>query len=544
MGRTSTLTAVLATMTAVLMLFVLVPAAALGQSTAAMANPFGYSGPHVKVPCGASIQSAISAAPTGATILLATCTYSGALTIDKSLTITGAGAGKTIITSPPSSDPATFGNPWTIVIGDAASVTLSGFTLLVTLQCIVFFAPGFAYAGGGIGVGGSANLTFDSAVVTTTGETEGASCSGGEMSYGTGVGFGLDWVTGSPTASELAGTGTVSGVTISGFGFDGVGVSIGGQFDSSASYALISNDQISTSADDAVGFPAISLGYGSTSNFATIVDNTLSGLLSPECTVLPCALIDVEGGSSASISRNTLTGMTEWVGILVGPGSTASIAHNSILTGLSGFGIELDGGTASIVRNSIVAAEFGWGIVLFGTTATITSNVISGIVGVTSDAGIAMYSSSATITFNSIGVFECEFDPAAAGYNCGPSPVTQINDLGILDFSDAGLGTTIENNLVFQTDIGILLLESMGPCTGCVVKDNLLVNNVDYGLGGLDGDYSFGPNLVVGGLYGVGSIAADIDTTVTLSHVAIVGPSVRSFDIESDYGYVATIVGT
>lgn len=527
MPHTSTLAGVVVMAIAAMMTLVVLSGGVAGQSTVlrfSATHQIGSTDPSLKVPCGGSIQGAINGAHSGETILLAACTYTQQFTVDKSVTITGSGVGKTTIESPAAVGPDAFGNLWTIEIGHGASVTLSEFTLLETLQCIPL-APApfsFPYAGGGIGVGGSATLDLQSAVITTSGGSEGAGCPGGVTSYGTGVGFGLDYALGGhpPSASKLVGTGEVFGVSISGFGFDGAAVSIGGQLDSPAgSSALISNDRIFTSADDVDDVAGISLGYGNNASSATVQDSVLSGQLSYDQYV-----IDVESGSSATIDGNAIVGMPDGAAIDVAGGSTASIAENSI-----------------------VAAEGGEGIILDGGTATITSNLITGITGIVSGAGIYMIDSSATISFNSIGIFECEYVPPAAPYVCGPSPVNQfqeLQDFGILDYGDAGLGTTIANNYVFQTDIGIFLLESGGACPGCVVEDNLLVNNVDYGLGGFDGDYSFGPNSVVGGLYGVGAIAADIDTTVTLAHVSIIGESVGPFYIESDYGYTATIVGT
>jgi hypothetical protein len=478
--------------------------------------------PTLKVPSQySSIQKAIQAAHSGATILVAPGTYVEQLTIDKSVTIIGAGVGKTVIQSPANLNPDGFGNPWTIEIGNGATVTLSGFTLRVTLQCILLsgLPPiGVAhthigvYAGGGIGVGGSAVLNLESAVVTTTGATEGSACGSspaGEMSYGTGVDFGLDYVTGFPPASELVGTGTVSGVNISGFGFGGPGVSIGGQANSPAgSNAVVSNDQITTSADDA-GYddtpsntaPAISVGFGGNPGSATIVGNVLSGLLS-----ISTDVIDVVSGSSAYI------------------------AHNSILVGPEEDAIVISSSSTTITLNSIAGSttDFSGGIILFG--------------------------SSATVSFNALSNFECEFNPATVltlfGLTCGPSDATQAQVLAIGDFFDAGLGTVIENNLVSDADVGISLDEG---CPGCVVKGNVVINSPDYGLAGYDGSYSFLQDLVVGGLYGVASIAVVANTTVTLSHVVFVGQSVAPppYYYENDcflfFGYTCstpTIVGT
>ncbi len=473
----------------------------------ASATLFNSSG--VKVPCGGNLQNAINAAHSGATISLSACTYVQQLTIDRSINIVGAGAGRTIIQSPTTLKPDAFGNPWTIELGHAATVTLSGFTVVVTLQCVIsspYAANGFqrGYAGGGIGVGGGAFLNLQSATLTTTGAAEGASCDlgAGFMSYGTGVAFGLDYVVGSPPAPALVGLGTLSGVTISGFGFGGASVSVGGGVDSPAgSSALISNTEVIAGADDcgpAAGWgPAVSVGQGANASSAAIVDNTLTGLPG---------------------SCNT--------GVIVGYGSSAYIAHNTIRVQPYGSGILVgDSGSATILYNSIVGSTTG----------------LSG-------SGIELYDGTATIAFNVIGDSECEYNATwVAEGLCGPSFANQYQVAGIMDIFDPGLGTTIESNMVFNTDIGV---ELYGGCDGCVVRGNTLVNSVDYGLEGADGSYAFLQNWIVGGSYGVAAIAFTVNTTVTLSHVVMVGQSVVPFYYENDclslwgYSCTDTIVGT
>jgi hypothetical protein len=471
----------------------------------ALSGPFHAA---LKVPSHyPTIGSAIGAAHPGDTIVVAPGTYVEQLTIDKSVNIVGAGVGKTIIESPAVLSVDALGNLWAIEIGHAATVMLSGLTLVVSLQCIIYPGlatptPPVAYAGGGIGVGGSASLYLQSAVVTTAGGSEGAACGGpspttaGFQSFGTGVDFGLDYLTGSPSAAALLGFGAVSGVKISGFGFGGSGVSVGGGANSPpGSYALISNDQIITPSDDCgpdsgIG-PAISVGVGGSASSATIVGNTLTGMPG---------------------SCNT--------GIIAYYGSSAYIASNTIEVQPFGAGITLGLSTATILFNSIMGSTTG----------------VSGW-------GILMEGSSATIAFNRIGNFECDYYSVWAGLGlCGPSFESQIAAPGIADVSDAGLGTTIANNLVFNTDVGIELGEG---CPGCVVKGNVVMNSFDYGLAGIDGSYSFLQNTAVGGTYGVGTIAYSADTTVTLVHVAIVSPSVAPYYYEVDFtGGTATISGT
>ncbi len=438
--------------------------------------------PTLKVPSQfPTIQSAINAATSGDTILVAPGTYVEQLTIDKSVTITGSGIGTTIVQSPAVLAPDAFGNPWTIELGNAATVTLSGFTLLVTLQCIISMPAAHApilFAGGGIGVGGSAILNLSSAAVTTAGGTEGAKCRGpspgtaGFLSFGTGVDFGLDTVTGSPPANELIGTGTISGATISGFGFGGDDVAIGGLADSPAgSSALLTHDQMATSLDF---------------NFNT----------------------DFSGG---------------------GAGGAAIRAR--------------PGNSASVVDNLIMAGPFGVAIEVIGSSASITSNTITGSTSTTSEFAVVLFDSSATISFNQITNFECEFNATFMAQGlCGPNFAKQIGIFGIFDILPAP-GTSIEHNMVSHTDTGIGLV---GNCVvGCVVTDNELIDNVDYGLTGVNGNITFLRNLVVGGLYGVASIAFSVSTAVTLSNVLIVNPSVAPFYFEVDCKRcTAKIVGT
>jgi parallel beta-helix repeat protein len=533
---------------------------ALVLAPGARASPTPFYSSAVKVPCGGNIQNAINAAPPGGTILLAPCTYVQQLTIDKSVNIVGAGPGKTIIQSPTTLKPDAFGNPWTIELGSAATVALSGFTVLVTPQCIISSPyeavnalPG--YAGGGLGVGGSASLNLQSAVVTTTGQTEGGSCDSGAgfMSYGTGIGMGLDYVTGTPPANQLVGFGTVSGVTVSGFGFGGPDIAVGGAANSPAgSSALISNDRISVIGNT---LPletcpcawGISVGFGGNASSATIVHNVVTG--TPGTTFFPIQIgtgsYPGGTGSSAYIGGNWITGGGWADGVTVTLSSSATITGNSIAE--FGTGPDYDGvflasaGPATVTYNSIRMTSFdGIGIVdLSSSPATIEFNSITG--PAVDGVGIQLDATSATVEYNSVSQMECEYNPTLGG-PCGPDWLTQYAGYGIIDYSDAGLGTTIANNLIFSNDVGILLWSG---CPGCVVKDNILVNNLDYGLAGLDGTYSSSQTSVVGGLYGVAAIAWTADTTVTLSQVVLVGQSVAPFYYEVDFtGGTATIVGT
>ena len=446
-----------------------------------------------------TIQGAINAAHPCDTILVAPGTYIGQLTIDKSINLVGSGAWSTIVQGPAVVTPDAFGSPWMIELGAGATVSITGVTVLVTLQCIIGPGPsGVLYAGGGIGVGGSAYLNLQSAVVTTTGGTEGAACGGpspttsGTLSYGDGIAFGLDYVVGSPSASALIGSGQVTGVTVSGFGYSGEAIGIGGHVDSAAgSSATISYDKLTISSDATGDYSLLDVGGSLEPCSATIVHSVLM--------------------SSPEVTPNDIT---------VAGGSSVYVAYNSILAGWAGIGVAVAGSSATILYNSII-----------GPTSTF------------GETGVGVFEGgTATVSYNTIGQFECAYDPALleAGV-CGPNYLTQYQLAGIwLDGSGTVAAT---NNLIYATDAGFLMVDGCSP--NCVVQNNVITNSYDYGLAGIDGSYSIGPNLIIGGAYGVAAIAYSVDTAVTLSHVVMVGPTVAPFYYEVDFtGGTATITGT
>ena len=495
----------------------------------ARASPTPLGSTTVKVPCGASIQAAINAAHSGETILLAPCTYVQQLTIDKSVNIVGAGTGKTIIQSPAVLTTDVYGNSWTIELGNAAAVSVSGVTVLVTLQCLVVNPlTGLPYASGGIGVGGSASLNLESAVVTTTGLAEGATCTGGVSTYGTGVDFGLDYVVGTPSASALLGYGEVSQVTVSGFGFGGAGVEVGGLADAPAgSYALISQSTIFLSANANPGLAAVCVGCGGSANTATIDHDIVDGQAATYADAVAST-----GGSSVAVTRSTILGSTGGCGVCASFSGLATVEYSTVLAGVGGAG--LFGGYGG----SLVALH---DLILGNTSASIPFGLLS--VGV-----YLVFAQSATVSDNTIGQFECEYSPTYVSDGlCGPDWATQFQAAAIDNIAGSP-GPFIEtNNLIYSSDVGVF---SWDGCSQCTVTGNVVVDPVDYGLDGIDGSYSFGPDVIIGGMYGVASIAYTASTTVSLSHVVMIGQSVGSFYYENDcltlwgYSCTDTIVGT
>jgi hypothetical protein len=259
--------------------------------------------------------------------------------------------------------------------------------------------------------------------------------------------------------------------------------------------------------------------------------------------------VQITNGAAVTLSRFTIISTVPFgAGISVTGASSAVVSFNKVeAIGVNGFGVVVDlASVATITWNEIIATTaptdgYEIGVFLNAAQATISHNAIEGPGGI----GVWLYAdSSATISYNSISQFECAYNAAAlAAGLCGPSFAAQLQGGGILDGGDAGLGTTISNNVISSTDVGVGLF---GGCPGCVVKNNLVAGSFDYGLVGSDGTYTFSQNLVIGGMYAVGSIAVTIDTSVTLSHVLMFGQSVppppyyyedACFEI---YGYTCT----
>jgi Right handed beta helix region len=228
----------------------------------------------------------------------------------------------------------------------------------------------------------------------------------------------------------------------------------------------------------------------------------------------------------------TLSGLTVLAtnpggaGVLVTDGSSALVFASKVVAGPNGEAIEVAGSSSATVTGNLIVATANptdaneAGVFAFDSSwVTITHNVIMGPGG----AGVYLDSSSAMISNNLISQFGCGYNASqlAAGL-CGPNFATQFQGVGVADIGDAGLGTTISNNVIASTDVGVSLLSG---CPGCVVKNNLIVGSADYGLAGTDGSYSFAQDLVIGGAYAVGSIAFSVNTVVTLSGVVMVGQS-------------------
>jgi parallel beta helix pectate lyase-like protein len=265
---------------------------------------------------------------------------------------------------------------------------------------------------------------------------------------------------------------------------------------------------------------------------------------SPSSLAVGSGIVEITNGATVSFTGFTVSFTVGGLAGVLVSGATATIYGNSIqgtTAGSIGVAVE-DSSVATITSNVVVATatptdagEFG--IFVEGSLATITLNSIEGPGGV----GVYLTASTATVEYNAISQFSCTYNQVLLTYGyCGPSWASQTQGGGIFDSGDAGIGTTIAYNVVSTADAGIGLDAN---CPNCVVKGNVILNSFDYGLACFDGACAFGPNIVIGGAYGVGAAAALAVTTVTLSHVLIIDPSVAPLYYENDYGQPPPTIG-
>jgi hypothetical protein len=281
----------LALTVAVLAVGMIVPLGAVhAASNAGADSPSALSPP-------SSLQSAINHATPGARILVGPGTFIEQLVINRSVTLVGAGVGQTILQSPVLLTPDYLGANHVVTIGHHADVTIKGFTIESSLQCVA--AP--YWDGGGIGIGGGAHLTLKDSLVTTTGSTAsvGAACmvagvAGLEIvGNGVDVGFNSPPLANGTPAWQLHGHADLERDVFFGFG-------------------------------DASNGPAVFVGDGSGSGSdVTLAHDTI---LSPSAS-LPFFLPDsyhaevmVTGGASASVVHSSILG---------GAGTCYGVALNS-----------------------------------------------------------------------------------------------------------------------------------------------------------------------------------------------------------------------
>ena len=311
-----------------------------------------------------TIQAAVDAANPGDIIKVAEGTYTENVNIDKSLTIIGAGAGKTIVDGNQAGSVFTIGasspnidvtlSSMTIIHGSGTTeygVTYGGGVLnfggLMVEGCTI--SDNSAYYGGGI-------ISFGTAIIKSSNILENSATWGG------GIGQGI-------MGSVVAKTLSVSDSTISGNSATGGGAGINNYLGS----ATVMNCVIS-------GNSANEIGGGINSGGAATVTVTVSG---------------------STISNNQATNHGGGIcndGIIVIAGTTIS----SNTASLTGGGIS-NSGTVTVTEDSLItsnSAAYGGGIYTQG-TGTVTGTTISSNTATQTGGGICS-DGAATLTDSTI----------------------------------------------------------------------------------------------------------------------------------------------
>jgi hypothetical protein len=434
-----------------------------------------------------TIQSAINAANSGDTVKVLPGTYTEQLFINKSISLIGSGAASTTINAPKKIIPDSFGVFWGVHVANRAMVTISGFTFSQSLQPYSGCISG-SFPCATIDVDGGATLHLASDVVGYSFLSNGLfvgfdNFSSEPLSIGhafvTGVDFELP-----PSATKDA-------------TFDGVYVADG-------SNAQVSNSRIVSQSNYAASSGGPSGGFTLAPNStASILHNTIIGGLAGYVSSDAHADISYNTIEPTSLSPFTANPGTNNVGIEVDPGSNVEINYNTII------------GSPYVIIGILLTAN-----------------------NVTADPTIA------DVSHNTISNFLCtEMTSRPAGY-CGPNSFTQQQNGGIIVFGIYLPQTTknriiITDNYLAKVDNGIGLGDAQNCCT---VSGNVIEKSTDYALTGLNGNYTFSNNKIVGSLYAVTAIAGAINTTVTMHDNDIQGVSLAPTYLQSIPPYATKVV--
>jgi Right handed beta helix region len=300
----------------------------------------------IGTPCLTVSYALTQAAASGDTINIAAGTFVEELTINKSVTLTGAGANSTIIKAPAALTvnaavpPGSGGQATTIVF-------VTGATTTVTMQTLHVQGPGTTTCGSigyGVFVGGGATLNYLNSRVTLTRDLA-PPLSG--CQNGTGIRFGA-------AATSQVGSGSVQNSTVETFQKNGITV------DNVGSNAAISgNTIIGEVPPPGIAQNGIQVSRGAT---ATITNNTVRN---EQCGAASCG---------PAFNQESATAI-----LLFNPGNT-TISSNTLTN--SDYGIILSNdalstATINVTNNTISNNRYG-GVLASGGTLNLTGNTISG----------------------------------------------------------------------------------------------------------------------------------------------------------------------
>jgi hypothetical protein len=348
----------------------------------------------VGTPCLTVAYALTQAAASGDTINIAAGTFVEELTINKSVTLTGAGANTTIIKAPAALTvnaavpPGSGGQATTIVF-------VTGATTTVTMQTLHVQGPGSATCGSigyGVFVGGGATLNYLNSRVTLTRDIA-PPLSG--CQNGTGIRFGA-------AVTSQVGSGSVQNSTVETFQKNGITV------DNVGSNATISgNTVIGEVPPPNIAQNGIQISRGAT---ATITNNTVRN---EQCGAASCgpalnqesatAILLFNPGNT-TISSNTLTNSDYGIILSNDVASTATInvSNNTISNNRYG-GVLASGGTLNLLGNTISGGAYG--VVATSYTGAVQSALINlsggNIVSGATTAGITVYDEDTADAFTS-----------------------------------------------------------------------------------------------------------------------------------------------
>jgi len=333
----------------------------------------------INVASGGSIQTAINAANAGDTIVVATGTFTEQLVVSKSLTLTGAGIGSTIVQAPAALavdatvPPSAGGQATAIVkVDSSAVVSITGFTIQ---------GPGTTACGSigyGVFVGGGANLTFNNDRIAEIRDNPPGGCQNG-----VGIRAG---------AASTAQIGTLTMSNSSVVNFQKAGVVV----DNTGSSATLTNNTVTGLGPLGIAANGIQISRGAT---ATVTGNTISGnecnIAPPTCGSDPIANAQGTGlllydAGAVSASNNTIS--TNDVGVAAYDDTTTGVGTIT-LTGntLNGNRYEnlfAESATLQLANNTLTGSIYGIYLATETGDVASTSAALSGC-NVVSGASVA-----------------------------------------------------------------------------------------------------------------------------------------------------------
>lgn len=313
---------------------------------------------HINVPKDfPTIQQAVQEANQGDTIHVEPHTYSEQITIDKDLTLSGAGANSTIIQSPNVLSPNEFGKKFIVEIRRGAIVTMSGFTITGSDG-----SPHW-----GICILDGSTLELSHATVTRIRQSP-------NLSGGTGIMIGLPpWL-----AEEQVGNAVISHSLVSEYSNHGICVLGNG-----STADISQNEVIGYGPTSELGQVGIMVGFG-----AKAIVNQNQNVKQNLCDQdgygpdpinqgQSVGIFTIEADPDTVISRNKIE--YNDVGIYLYYSTGLNQTNDNILRNNRYFGLVIQDGNNTCSGNNITGGNFGIGVVAGSadTVATLRNNRIT-----------------------------------------------------------------------------------------------------------------------------------------------------------------------